>query len=271
MSTISDTRTIWGVVTRHGGLVVTFRAFFDETEAQPQHGRTALTGVAACIFDNRGYETFSAEWGPRIASLEKPFHMASVYGYGRGEFAAPPWNNDSRKRFWTDLGNLIVRTHQAAVVCFITQDDYDSFMRTNPATAALVGNPYTLCLLFCSFLVGDYAKSKGEDVFYSFEAGGPKMNEASKFIKSAMENETAKNHLRVRGWSFVQKVNEPTLCAADYLAWGWQRAYQGQEEWHEVIEIIRADKNHPLYISQLNAGRIFKQALFNKFYGLSGL
>jgi hypothetical protein len=87
-------------------------------------------------------------------------------------------------------------------------------------------------------------------------------------MNRAVSNEVVKEYLRVKGHAFAEKVYEPTLCAADYLAWGWQRSWH-EDGWHEVFEIVRSDKSRPLYISQLNPAKIGIQAMFNKLYGLS--
>ena len=256
---------VWGVQARAGGFVVMFRAFFDETQS---HKGERITGVSACLFDSVGYETFAREWGPRVEEFGS-FSISDLY-WGHKPFSGAKWHDDRRVALWTELGNLIRKTRLASFVSFVTHADFESYTKEQPSIERVVGNPYALCLLHCAFIVADFAKSKNiESVLYSFEAGGPKWKDAAALMERSAENPKVKEYLRLRGFGFADKAIEPALYSADYLAWGWQRSYAtGAGRWHETFEIVRSDKDHPLYVSRLTEGKISRQVLFNLFYGL---
>lgn len=258
---------IWGMQVRDGGVVAVLRGFFDETIT---HSETRLTGVAGCIFDDVGYQAFRSEWGGRTKGLKKPFHMTACYG-GYGEFGAPPWSSDARDLLCRQLGELTARTRLAGFVCYMHNSDYEKYIRENPSHADIVGDCYSLCLLFCVELMADYAKKKKQDVYYTFESGHAREKQAQAMLRRANANSKVREMLNIGGYAFVSKANEPTLCSADFLAWTCQRslAPEGNKEWHPLFEIVRTkSRGQPLYITRLSAGNVMHQAIFNTFYGL---
>lgn len=221
------------------------RALCDETQS---HKGERITGVAAVLFEDSGYEAFRAEWLPQLARLKKPFSMAHCY-WGYEEFAKKPWDDESRRSLWQGLGDLITRTRIAAFVSFITDDDFEQHVRKRPNFENRIGNAYNFCLMHCALQVSKFAKKNGGgDVAYTFESGGPKMEEASAFMNRVAHNEKVVSDLSYGGHAFLSKSAEPALYAADYIAWGWQRSFSpGGSEWHETLQIILNDKAHPLY------------------------
>ena len=240
-----------------------FRAFFDETQS---HQGELVSGVASCVFDDKGYEAFVNGWAPRIEEFGS-FSLTDLY-FGNKPFDR--CGEQERITLWMELGNLIRRTRIASSISFITQQDFADYKKAQPEVEAFVGNPYAFCLLHCAFIVAEFAKSKGVDsILYSFESGGPKWKEASALLQRASEQRKVAEYLRMKGFAFVEKKIEPALHSADYLAWGWQRTYaKNLDKWHETFEIVRSDKEHPLYITRLREGHISSQMMFNLFYGL---
>lgn len=244
------------------------RAFLDETESH--HGKERLTGVAAFVFDDEGYRAFLQQWNPRVRSLKERFHLAACYG-GYGQFGEPPWDRDARERLWKELGELIVQTRLAGFFCFITQADYDGLKDTSPSLTAYSGSAYSLCLLHCAFGVADFAKKANHpNIFYTFESGASKMNEARNFMRRAAAHKKVKSDLHIADYAFAEKLDEPALASADYLAWAGQRMYMeylnGADNFHPVFDLLR--RSGSLHSVQLTPASIFRQALFNKFYQL---
>lgn len=244
------------------------RALCDETAS---HKGKRITGVAAVLFDDSGYETFRAEWAPQLASLKKQYSMAHCY-WGYEEFAKPPWNEQSRRALWQTLGRLIVRTRIASFVSFITDDDYQEHVKNQPNYEKRIGNPYNFCLMHCALQVSKFAKKQGAgNVAYTFESGGPKMEDASAFMNRVARNEKVSADLSYGGHAFLSKSNEPALYAPDYIAWGWQRSFSpGGNEWHETLKIILDDKSRPLYAGRMHEGDVAEHLIYNFFYSLRG-
>jgi hypothetical protein len=233
-----------------------------------------MEGVAAFLFDDAGYETFRAEWAPRVENCKKPFHVSECYGE-YGEFSAPPFRSGDGKQMCRDLGRLIVRTRMVGYVSFITKDDWHAALKKSPKLDLLSGSPYTACLLLCAQNMAKFANERDQDIFYTFESGHAKQAEAEAFIRRAEQDERTVKQLRIGGHAFVSKRKEPTLCSADYLAWAWQRSWSDHkidsdryDRPHELFRILSEPPRAPVYVTQFTAGTIGLQAMFNAFYGL---
>lgn len=244
-----------------------FRALCDETITF--HGEP-IVGVAAVLFDDRGYEDFHKSWKPKLELLDRPFSMSKCYG-GHEEFGRKPWDADSRRNLWQGLGNLIVETRVATFFSFVTKADFKNHVLDRPNHRSATGDAYQFCLAHCAWMVADYSRKNGvKNIGYTFESGGPRSNEASQFWERVGKSSKVKNDLCYGGHAFLEKAIEPALYAPDYIAWGLQKTFaEGNKHWHETIEIVRSDKTHPMYVTQISEGSVFQHLLYNTFYNLS--
>jgi hypothetical protein len=207
-------------MTRNGGFALSLTAFFDETQS---HNDDPLTGVAGFLYDRNGIAEFEAKWAKRThGHLTKPFHTYDCF-WGYDDFKG--WPEPVRHLLMHDLAEIIERTRIAALVAYTYHNEYEEWAADHRRAAHMVGSPYTACLLSCVDLAAAFAKTKAleGDLIYIFESGAEHQAEANRFMQTVAKRPKIREALRYGGHAFSPKHKEPLLCAADFLAWEWQR------------------------------------------------
>jgi hypothetical protein len=196
--------------------------YFDDV-GLPREPR--LSGVAGFLFEWDGVFRFNENWGPRLARLSKPYRTATCFSR-----ASPfdSWASEDCELLMKDLANLIADTRDAGFVAAVELSEYNDFVDKNPAARATIGHPYTLSLLVLVGSVVEYMQATfpNEKVHLFFEKGdSAPEDEADGFLRRACASWEQIGVSVIEGYSFVPKKKHPALCAADFLAWEWQRNY----------------------------------------------
>jgi hypothetical protein len=128
--------------------VCMFEAYFDESGT---HQGAPLTCTAGYVFSVSAAEEFCVIHKSEIQPLLPPraggvFHAADCIG-GYGKFDGLP--RERRDDIVNRMIAAIQRTRRYGVVVGIEQSTYDEAIRQTPRLAAIVGSPYSLCLLRC--------------------------------------------------------------------------------------------------------------------------
>ncbi len=245
------------------------KAFFDETGTHAGH---PIIGVAGFLYDEAGINQFEDSWKKKTRDLKRPFHAVDCV-WGREEFEG--WPDPVRMLLMHDLAEIIADTKLAGFVAFIERKDWELWQKINQAEIVKrVGSPYSACLLHCISMVRDVVKHKWpeSDVIYLFEAGCDRQTEAEKFLYDLEKNERSKKNLKLSGHGFTSPSNEPLLCAADFLAWEWQRNYTECLEdralgrkghWRSEFKPLLRSKN--MYFRGLVDASLSARALVNFF------
>lgn len=254
---------------RNGGLGLALHGFFDETGTHSGH---PITGVAGFLYDDSSLKEFETRWRKRTFEFAKPFHTTDCHG-GRDQFEG--WPKPLRLQLMHDLADIIASTKIAGFVAFAEKDEWEQWSKINQrGIVERFGSPYSACLLHCISMVRDFTKANypEDDVFYLFEAGCDRQREAEDFLFHLERNERTRIDLRLRGHGFVSRTREPALCAADFIAWEWQRNYVECLEdeannrkgyWRSEFKILLDSKN--LYFKALVDGSFSVRALINAF------
>jgi hypothetical protein len=245
--------------------------FFDDIKLprEPQ-----IVGVAGFLFDLDGLKRFDSEWAPRVAGLDKPYRTASCFG------CAPPfssWLEEDRKRLLKDLAVLIADTRDAGFTATVELSEYHTFIRKHPDAANVIGSPYALSLLVIVESVLRYMKEAypGETVNSWFEKGdiGPD-EEAAAFLRRACKSWEQTGPAIIERFSFAPKTSALALCAADFLAWEWQRNYYEMSEremagekdggqWRDNFKLLFKQDSKPIYPNPLWERRLELREMIN--------
>lgn len=98
-------------------------------------------------------------------------------------------------------------------------------------------------------------------------------------MQRAYNNPKARERFCIAGWSFITKEKAFALCAADFLAWEWQRNYkEGMEReldgqdggpWRGNFKLLFDGPDaKSIYGYTMGRGRTEVRALINMFYSL---
>jgi hypothetical protein len=250
--------------------VLVLDAFFDDTEIQ---NGPRVFAVAGILFSRCGLKQFTDEWGSRIADLKGPYRTSHCFAR-RGAFQG--WSEVERDIFLADLARLIAETRDAGFTATIADRDYEEFRSKNPSLCKIAGSPFTVALTECIDSVRDYLGKDypGEDVYFWFESGTRHEKEAKEFIRRMDENPKTKAFFKMRGHSFIDKRDAVALCAADFLAWEWQRNYaEGERDladgkeyspWRDNFKLLFKDKNSkPIRTNNLGPHGLSIRGLLN--------
>jgi hypothetical protein len=175
-----------------------------------------------------------------------------------------------------DLAEIIVQTRLCGFIACIEQADFNQWAaQQNPGIIKWIGSPYSACLLSCVQMAGLFAKKfdKTEEIFYTFESGCDQQLEASAFLDRLSKNALWKSGLHFLGHGFVPKTSSPILCAADFLAWEWQRNHvEGLEDtrlnrpsqWRSEFKfLLTKDDGPPLFIDYMTPDSLNGKVIAN--------
>jgi hypothetical protein len=185
-----------------------------------------------------------------------------------------------RIRLLRELAGLIGATRDVAFTATVSQSDYDSFAAISGNQPRMAGSPYTLALVTCIDAARDYLEAEypNDHVYYWFESGTKNEKEAKEFVRRLDEHPSGKQFFRMRGYSFIPKKDALALCAADFLAWEWQRNYSDAHkdedygvkdgQWSDNFKLLFKDAtSKPIRSSPLSLHRLQIRAMINGIYG----
>jgi hypothetical protein len=141
----------------------------------------------------------------------------------------------------TDLETLkqiakITADHRGeGFVVTLADNDYEEWKRAMPQNAKWLGPPYAICMIHLIDMLRQHLEGIGsdEEVCYIVESGADGMKEAKRHFNQIMENDAARNHLRMRNFNFIPKCHKPdsyVLRSADLLINQWQRNHWQLEQ-----------------------------------------
>jgi hypothetical protein len=250
-------------------------AFFDASHIHRQGAPDAFI-VGGVLFDKSGLAEFNNAWQPRIANLSGPFRTSQCNA-GRDPFDRMP--QPERLAMLAELAALTGKTRDVAFALVIEQAEYQEFTTNNPGTVKDTGSPYTIALVSILEAARNYISEKypEEKIHYWFEAGTENEAEAKQFMRRIDDRPETKEYFRIDSQNFVSKEQASAFCAADFVAWEWQRNYKEAEEnrrlglgggqWRDNFKLLFQHENSPPLIPQyINRRSMEWRALFNMIY-----
>jgi len=205
-------------------LVAVLHAYLDESNT---HAGAQITCSAGYVFTHEGCKQFYKEWNPYLLSkgLDE-FHATEVC-----------IRKDAPEIFNT-LRNLIERTTEKGFIRFILSDDLNS-LKKKPEFQQFTGSGYSLLTLSCMRQIAEYAKSRGDEVWYFIEAGDSNEEEFRGFIRQIEDSPELKDVFAFYQANLLSKEDGIQLQSADLAAWSLSRiekkakipGFEGFEDW----------------------------------------
>jgi hypothetical protein len=254
---------------------VSMDAFFDASHIQRRDAADAFV-VGGVLFEKSGLAEFNNAWQQRIANLPGPFRTSQCNA-GRDAFEGMP--KPERLAMFAELAALTGKTRDVGFTVVIEQSEYEQFAAKNPGIVKETGSPYTIALVSILEASRNYVSEKypEEKIHYWFEAGTENEAEAKEFMRRIDDRPQTKEYFRMDSQNFVAKEQAAALCAADFVAWEWQRNYKeaqeserlglGNGQWRDNFKLLFPNENSPPIIPQYISGRSMEfRALFNMIY-----
>lgn len=259
-------------------LVMPMDAFFDVSHLQRPAGSHAFI-LAGVLFAQKGLAEFDRAWQPVVQGLNGPFRTSICNGGREKPFNRMPIAE--RQAMLTELAKLTSKTRDAGFTVLIEDSEYEEFKAKNPSIAKHTGSVYTIALISILESVRQYVVEKHPDekVRFWFEAGTEGEAEAMLFMRRIEDRPQAKEYFRMESHAFVPKEQAIAICAADFLAWEWQRNYREAEEserlgkgggaWRDNFKLLFPDESAaPIVRQYIDKRDMELRALFNMIYGV---
>jgi hypothetical protein len=256
-----------GICPGFKGWLLSLTAFFDDADVH-ESGVKTQSIVAGILFELEGAQEFAKGLARICPDLERPFH-ATTCANGRLEFR--DWGKERCNRVLDEVAQLIADTRgPAAFVSAITLADFEAFCAQNPKSRNFVANPFTLNLLNCLGMIGNWTarEQRPDEIEYVFEAGSTGEKDAADFIRRLYQIPRLRERHRIHGYAFQPKAHASALIAADFLAWESQRNAKLETGWTERMMVMAKDSSKPLYVHPLDQTSISHWSVNNWFFQL---
>jgi hypothetical protein len=199
-------------------LVAVLDAYLDESGT---HGGSLLTCSAGYVFTHEGCAQFGKEWNAYLdAKRLDTFHATDLY------------THPDAVDMFSKLRELTKRTSEQGFVRFILSNEVDS-LKGRPELRKYIGSAYSLLTISCMRQMADYAKSRGDTIWYFIESGDSNEKELRTFLRLIQDSDDLKEQFAFHDANVIPKINKAKdtpdgvqLQAADLAAWSLGRAYK---------------------------------------------
>jgi Protein of unknown function (DUF3800) len=227
-----------------------FEAYFDDSGTDP----VSDIAIAACYISTlRGWNEFVNAWDrARREEDFDEFHMAHfVAPQEQGKKPFCDWDDTKKKRVYKRLATIINENKSVGIAIAVPKAVYDNIVPEKIRNSH--GNDhYTFAISKCMAIIARWQESRGvihpiEMVFDWESKDSNKRIEVTRLFETM--DDSIKQKIGLRGYSFQHKSDYKPLQASDILAWQMnyhmRRIWPGPDEIgreHEGFRILREDQ-----------------------------
>jgi hypothetical protein len=230
---VGESPAVWitNRLLRTGGIAVVLEAEcgFDESGT---HDGSPIVCVAGYVIAKEQMPELDREWNEVLKWDQLPhalpyFHMSDCAPEpGNGVFAGieKPLRAEVAKR----MIEIIKNRTQVGIAATVSVAEYESILTGHP----FYPDPYVVAahMVLQGVLRWIVSNPSVSRILYFFETGHRSRMDADALMQTLFSLPTLEEEYRYAGHSFIKKVGNPIVQAADILAWQWVKDRKNQLE-----------------------------------------